>query len=259
VKQAVAVRGKPNLLLLHQLYWTVVGAFFFMGVSVILIIPLFQGSLEDSPHTMICMLQPAENMNQESGVMKSIFLSVWFSLAGIYGHLISTKVRKFVFGICPNGHMAAIGMYRRNLIDFEENSRFIFYWAVYGCLVMTVRKLSRVFPGLSPVTVFWMSHCHVLLFVGLLHGIVLPLRMEIPWRPNGPRKMTSFYVHEPKLPHSPLPRSPRTMSPPIIQSSLNSALNTSRVSTENSVANSSCFAEHKKSLEKHKALSRVSI
>ena len=43
-ERGLVERGKPNLLLFHQLYWTVFGAFSFMTISIFTIMPILQGT-----------------------------------------------------------------------------------------------------------------------------------------------------------------------------------------------------------------------
>ena len=64
--RGLIVKGKYNLFLFHQLYWIVFGAFFFMAVSIFIIVPLIRGTFAEIPHSKMCMLRPTENMKTDS-------------------------------------------------------------------------------------------------------------------------------------------------------------------------------------------------
>ena len=210
-------RGKPSLLLFQQLYWTVFGAFFFLSITSLTIVPFLQGTYPDTPHSKMCMLTPTENMTSEINIKKSLIFCVFPLILATYQQLVTYRVRKYVSGLCPNSRMGAIGKYRRNLIDFEANSRYIFYWMVHILLVVAIRKLASMFPGISPVTMFRIYQGNQLVFIWCIHGIVLPLTMKIPWKAKWPRKPSSFYVHKPPLYHpEPQPQPPTFMTAPVI-------------------------------------------
>ena len=198
-ERGLVERGKPNLLLFHQLYWTVFGAFTFMIISISTIMPLLQGTFSKIPHNQMCMLRPVEDMESESNITKNILIFVLPLICTIYQQLITYKVRKHVSGLCPNDRMGTVGKYRRNLIDFEDNSRYITYWMVYSSILTTGIQLAISAPGISPVTIFRIAHGNSLAFVWFFHGLVLPLSMEIPWKSRGPRKASPFYVRKPAL------------------------------------------------------------
>ena len=180
--------GKPNLLLFHQLYWTAFGAFFFMTISIFTIMPLLQGTFAENPQSKTCMLRPTENMKSDTNITKNLVILAFTLIIAAYKPLMTYKVRKYVSGLCPNGRRGAFGKYRRNLIDFEENSRYIFYWMVHASLVVTIRKLASMLPGISPVTMFRIYQGNMLVFIWCFHGIVVPLRMKIRWKAKWPRK-----------------------------------------------------------------------
>ena len=209
-ERGLVERGKTNLLLFHQLYWTVFGAFFFMNISTFLIMPLFQGTLAEIPYSKMCMLKPTEITKSDTSMTKSLVLVAIPLIIATYKQLITYKVRKYASGICPNGRRGAFGKYRRNLIDFEENSRYISYWMVYLSIGAAISQVTTMIPGVSPVTDFRIAHGGFLTFVWFFHGLILPLKMKIPWKSKWPRKTSPFYVHKPLLPWM----CPRTTTPP---------------------------------------------
>ena len=163
----------------------------------------------------MCMLQPSKNGKEKSSLKKILVMTVSSCLATVLRLFISLRVRRYISGICPNGRMAAIGKYRRNLIDFEENSRYILFWAIYASSVVTLRKTAMMFPEISPVTIYRIGHGTALVFIWLFHGLLLPLSMKIPWKSKHPRKASQFYVQKPVLlPLDLPPPPPPPLSPP---------------------------------------------
>ena len=155
---------------------------------------------EQGIHTRVCLLLPVEPTSQATvrNYLVQISITLLFT---IYTLLMSYKVRAYVAGICPNGRMAAIGLYRRNLISFEENSRYIFFWSVFLLLQLTAQVMTPlIFPGTSPLIMFRIGHGNALIFIWFFHGIMLPLSMKVPWKSRRQEKTLDFYVRRPHLP-----------------------------------------------------------
>ena len=216
--RGLVMHGRPNLVLFKQLYWTVLGTFFCLGSPLFTLLPLMRGTFEENIQSQICMLLYLE---QSRDMTRNLLIQVMFScMFIIYNSVISYKVKKFIFGICPNGRMGAVGFYRRNLITFEENSKYNFIlftmYLVY-CLVLLI--IIPQFPNMSPRLLFWISHGISFCFICPIFGLVLPLSMKIPWKSKRQAKVTPFYVHKPNLPfsHHPPPSPPATTAttPPL--------------------------------------------
>ena len=205
--RGLVMHGRPNLVLFKQLYWTVFGAFFCLGGPLFTLLPILRGTFEENIQSQICMLLRVE---QSRGSTRNLLIQmVQCCLAMIYNRVISYKVNKFKFGICPNGRMGALGLYRRNLITFEENSRHNFIWGAFMmkyCLFCLI--IIPQFPDISPRILFWINYGNAFFF--LAFSIIWPLSMKIPWKSRRQRKVTPFYVHKPNLPlgHHPPPSPP---------------------------------------------------
>ena len=231
-------QGKPSLLLFHQLYWILFGAFFSIGIFNFIIQPIVL-NFENTHHAQICMLQPIKT---DESNLKSLLLFVFVTLLPvIYGQLTNYRVKKYVSGICPRGRMSAIGKYRRNLITFEENNNNIIYWGGFTCCVVVRRVMWTVLPDTSPTVVFWSCHTIILLFVWLYLGLILPLTMETPCKSQTPTTAPSFYVTKPVWQFSRLPAPPPnpTSTPDLSQHMLteeNSTIPTPRRSIKSSSA-----------------------
>ena len=215
--RGLVVQGRPNLALFQQLYWIVFAAFFCLGIFLHPIVPIMRGTFEDVTQGRICMLRPIEAVNYNDNSSAPSYLIPVFpaAIAAVYSQYFSYKVSKFISGICPNGRMAAIGKYRRNLIDFSGNSRYISLWAAYTCVAMVLgTPLPRTFPHLSPTTLFWIHNGNTLLFIWFFHGLVLPLTMKLPWLFKSQVKDSYFYVRKPiiLLMHSRFPKTPSALS-----------------------------------------------
>ena len=152
------------------------------------------------------MLQPIEQ-NKDT-VKKPLIGAPFFFIPFIFCKLMNYKVKRYIFGFCPKGSMAAIGKYRRNLIDFRENLNFIDFWTVWVVWLLAIRIGFVIYPDRTPRQVFYTHHGTYLLFVWFFHGLVLPLSMKIPWKYPRKETVSSFYVIETfhfPLMHSPAP------------------------------------------------------
>ena len=68
-------KGKPNLVLFHQLYWTVFSAFAAIGIMIYPIVPMIKGSLVDTDKMKICLLVPLH-----SGALEAVSRFFFFKL-----------------------------------------------------------------------------------------------------------------------------------------------------------------------------------
>ena len=214
--RGLVVKGRQNILLFNKLYWTVFGTFFCLGF-LLFHIPHARGTFEDSLQTKICMLMTIGQRENNVTLKRKAVTMFCVVLATTYTKLLSSKVHKYTSGICPNGRMGSIGKYRRNLIDFQDNSRYIYCWGLSFMF-----NLSLGFIDISPRTRFWMGRLTCLILIWFVHGLVLPLSMETPWKSKREYVPASFYVHKPQLPFM---YPPPTPVPP--QSPLSGLLNKS--------------------------------
>lgn len=95
--------------------------------------------------------------------------------------------------------MTWIGNYRRNLITFKENFFYLLTWWFCSAYIAILTLICVRF-NVSPTTVFWLYNSVHLVFIDIFHGLVIPWRMEIPWRTpqeQQERPATEFYVLKP--------------------------------------------------------------
>ena len=208
--RGLVVKGRPQILLFNKLYWTVLGAFFFMGVFLYNLSHV-RGTFEDSVEARICMLKTVEQRENNVTLKNKAIAMFFIFLAMTYNKLLCSKVHKYISRICPTGRMAAIGKYRRNLIDFQDNSRYIYCWGLVVIMNLSIRLLD-----VSPKTRFWMNRSTGLIVIWFVHGLVLPLSMETPWKSKRDNMPASFYVHKPQLPFMYPPPTPVPPQSPML-------------------------------------------
>ena len=78
--------------------------------------------------------------------------------------------------------------------------RYLITWNIFNLVVSTLLVLPNMSDelALSPKTVFWLHKLIHFLFVDVFHGLVIPMRMEVPW--DSPRVDPGrFYVRPPKM------------------------------------------------------------
>ena len=208
--------GRPSLVLFHQLYWTISLAFFVIMILLHPVVPILRGTFQETTQARICLLLPLNNnFNVIKGQMQSL---VFPCLTEVYNRYWLRKVRRLVEGLCPNGRMSCVGSYRRNLLPLEETSKYLTYWAVYAAVEGTIVITYMTTNFLQPSAYFWLHFALGFAFIEVYHGVVIPLRMEVPALP-APRGLPGFYVRAPLLQPrryvegSPLPPSPPPASP----------------------------------------------
>ena len=193
--QGLVVGGKPELRLFHQLYWTVFWAFFWIGVLTYPIVQIARGTFGDSLLGQVCLLSSPIETKEESAI--EIIQSIVFCFtAAMFNLYYSHKIQNFLTQICPQNRMACIGKYRRNMMDLKENSYYIYLWTMFATLSGLLRIIMIYFP-MSPAAWFWIHNTLWFTFIMILHGLVIPMKMVIPWRTSG--KTKGFYVQKPTV------------------------------------------------------------
>ena len=120
-------------------------------------------------------------------------------LPSAYVLMLRFKVSRYFSGVCPKGHMSAIGRYNRNMIGFNENCRLIIAWFTFTAYVAVGETLPIIFTNMSPKVCFWIFNGGRLAFIWFFNGLVLPLCMKIPWKVPTKENSSPFYVHKPEF------------------------------------------------------------
>ena len=188
-------KGKPNLVLFHQLYWTVFSAFLAMGVMMYPVVPMLKRTLLETDKMKICLLIPLDQDGKQQAVKGRIVSLIYPFLAQIVNFYLTKKVRTYINGICPNKKMSCIGNYRRNLLFFETYSRWIALWLFIAVLEALIRILALKKPEIfSAEIVFMLLFGHSFLCISVLHGIVFPLVMTLPPEETEIKTKCQFYM-----------------------------------------------------------------
>jgi hypothetical protein len=162
-------------------------------------VPFVRGNFEDSIRGRKCMLQPTETTT--IGVNRVMIRIATAFIAAAYALMLRFKVSRYFSGVCPKGHMSAIGRYNRNMIGFNKNCWLFFAWIMFALYVAVGDALPIIFTNMSPKVSFWIYNGVRLAFIWLYIGLVLPLSMKIPWKVQTKKKSSPFYVREPEFPN----------------------------------------------------------
>ena len=100
--------GKPNLRLFEQLYWLLLSAFVSLGIILFSVVKYLKGDYPLTTYGNICLEQPLENDTR----MKNDAIAIAPIIIGaVFRRYWTSKVSRFLAGICPKGKMAMLGRY----------------------------------------------------------------------------------------------------------------------------------------------------
>ena len=196
-------KGRPNLRLFNQLYWTISLTFIVLGSLQFPFIHIFKGVFERTQVFKMCIKQPTsynEHILKDHrkgimglmGLMGMTLISPFLQV--LYCKLSDLKIQALIRGICPSNRMACLGPYRRNLITMKQTSGYIsncFIWYTVHVLVTTY--FSQQMEIYSTSDVFLIRNLSMFVFIVIYHGIIIPMQMRIPFK-NTPLRRTQFYV-----------------------------------------------------------------
>ena len=97
-------------------------------------------------------------------------------------------MRQYVRGVCPNQQMNKLGKYRRNLITFKENSRYLMTWSLFSLTLFLFTIFIVNTSVLSPSVIFWLYNIVYFTFYDIFHGLV------IPWKKGWQNYFKTFQV-----------------------------------------------------------------
>ena len=122
-------------------------------------------------------------------------------IVSAYTLYICRRVREYLRGICPKNSMAMLGKYRRNLLDWTQNSRMVHVWTFFAAIFAVIFAVISMFTEYSnqnPSVIFWIMHGIGFVLICIVHGLLLPLSMKIPWKCDR-EDSSQFYVNRPKV------------------------------------------------------------
>ena len=203
--------GRPDLRLVHQLYWVVFVSFVLVFHSVLPLSFLVKGNFPEGTGPGRVCLGLARQQTQDNAKL-TILQFMTPLLVAISNSYACWRVRRFLRDHCPRGRMSCIGVYRRNVITLKETSKLL-YILCFSSFIDSV--IQAVFPNLDKIlegkVLFWIWNIKGISFnEGLF--LTLPLFLEIPFECKPPNERANFYVSAPKIL---LARSPTLTSHPL--------------------------------------------
>jgi hypothetical protein len=196
--RGLVVRGRPEIKLFHQLYWTIFWAFIAIGLTMFPLSQLARGSYDSSTLGRVCLLRTLQpDKVAVKGRVANLAIPCLYEFFNQY---YSYKVRQYLTGLCPRGRMACIGHYRRNLITLKDTSRYITYWTMFSFVhsALLIVPMTSKTSYMTPEMVFWTTSLLSFAFINIFHGIILPLSMTVPWRKEGGHdEERPFYTRRP--------------------------------------------------------------
>jgi hypothetical protein len=194
----LVVQGKPNIVLFHKLYWLIVLTYLCFAMFNYPVLHIFTATFPESTYGKICLKIPLDMSDLSSPGRLSV-LAFCF-LVEFCNQYLSHKVDRYKKCVCPKGNMATWGKYRRNLIGYKETSRYNTFWVIVSLLSTAIIVTSSFVKTamLSPTNVFWIHNLITFTFTDIFHGLVIPMKMTIPWKSTNQRTVTSnFYIRKP--------------------------------------------------------------
>ena len=143
-----------------------------------------------------------EDEEEERANRGSRFAILMFPfLVECFNRFFCWKVRKYLAGICPRKRMSCIGKYRRNLIDFEQTSRYSTCWVMFSWMEFVLLMLLTHYKNeMSSQTIFWAWNIPLFVFIDIINGIVLPLTVAVPAKEKQkPDRRVEFYTRKPRV------------------------------------------------------------
>ena len=194
--------GLPNLGLFRRLFWLLVTSFLLVGQTIFPINALVLGTFpEEGIAGRICLLRDStEKVDEVEGVRERKLLFVAFGFLDIFVLCyFSSRVKRFLRRLCPNGRMSCIGFYKRNVINFSQTLYLIFInvlFIVFGLAVILFIQENRY--ELSKKSIFWIWNINSIVFSEGFHFFCFPFLLKLSPERHIPQKpATQFYVRNP--------------------------------------------------------------
>ena len=190
-EKGLVLKGQTNLKLFNQLYWLTVCTFVLVGHIMLPLASILKGTFPSSaPSGQICLLNEEKTESEER--LKIILIaSAFIFLVTFFLCYLKWRVRRFISGICPKGTMACIGKYQRNVINFDQTSKWLYIWVFStSTYVVSLKNLE-----LSTWQTFLIWNTWAFVFNELLHCVV-PLFLSVPKKTMSP---IPFFITKPLI------------------------------------------------------------
>ena len=109
-ERGLVSRGKPNLRLFEQLYWLLFSAFVSLAIILFSVVKYLKGNYPLTRFGSTCLEQPLEN--DDTSLKNNAITMAPVIIGAIFKRYWSSKVSRYLAGICPRGRMAMLGRYK---------------------------------------------------------------------------------------------------------------------------------------------------
>ena len=131
------------------------------------------------------------------------------------------RVARFMRDLCPRNKRSCIGVYRRNVITFNQTFNFMLFWCFYSSFDFLLQSNLWKLDGIySRTTLFWIWNAKGFIFTDLLQ-FFLPFTLYIPSKEKRATKTPTFFVTYPSTIKPRRPRLSTFCKPDFVHSNLN--------------------------------------
>ena len=125
--RGLVLQGRPNLKLFKQLFWLILIPYCCIGMMMAPLYSILSGRFTSVFSAKICILSPIPSLSpfdqEPRKIVAQHIVPLIVPLLNLaYAQYLDYTVRRY---IRPNQKMFSFGNYRRNLITFEENGKYI--------------------------------------------------------------------------------------------------------------------------------------
>ena len=206
--------GRPDLKLFHQLYWVITCAWV-AWLHTLYLKYYAKGTFPEGLKSgKFCLLAPLK-LNGDGGqslpdlnlgslspktdtFQFAYILLVFPCICLIWLFYFKWRVKRFMNGLCPLGKMSCVGVYRRNVISFNQTLSGAVFWSFFGPMLdMFLQSgLTELEGIISRSTMFWIWNIKGFALNDLL--FLFPFVLKIPARQKSFVKPSNFFVIYPK-------------------------------------------------------------
>ena len=201
--------GRPDLKLFRQLFWVITCTWTASPLACTMYVKYFANGTFPSglKSGKLCLLLPLDisgdgEQNLHDSIQNTFqhALILFFSpsIGFIWLFYFKWRVTRFMKGICPSGKMSCVGVYRRNVISFNQTFKCAVFWSCFSPILSLVLQtvLSVGEGNISRNTAFWIWNMNGFACDFLLS--LLPFVLKIPPKQRSFVKPSEFFVIYPQ-------------------------------------------------------------
>ena len=198
--RGLVLQGKPNLKLFSQLFWLILIPYCCIGMMMAPLFSILSGRFTQVFVAKICTLSPSFDQDPKK-IMTQHIVPLMVPLLNLgYGQYLNYKVRQY---FRPNQKMHSFGNYRRNLITFKENRKYIqinFWYVLLTNLVLNILFINGERFSLTPENLSWVQNLWNFLYLDIFHGLFLPTKMTIHRKCDWQRNVSKTFWQRKHIP-----------------------------------------------------------